>query len=223
MRINKQIISKKIALGLAVCGICMAAGGLFLMTQKTHTQTVVDEKRQNEIANKAKEQRQMFWKVSSVRNPSYDGNRIVAVRRIKLRFEGIDAKGFSFDGRKDLVEIEVFSKTEIPVTNAAQDLVIGDKVIPEPARSGDLHSVFAHMSPEEFNEIKDGSVVSYIISSGGLDEVALKSAYKNGEPGEISGAKFGRLNKSLIEQFPQIEEDAKAQSSRITHTKNKVQ
>src|SRR5437660_352237 len=89
MRINKQTISKKMGLGLAVCGICMVVGVVFLMTQKIHTQTVVDEKRQNEIAKKVKEQRQMFWKVSSVKNPSDDGNRIVAVRRIKLRFEGI--------------------------------------------------------------------------------------------------------------------------------------
>lgn len=223
MRINKQIILKKIGLSLAICVSCLIAVWFFLMTQKTHTQTIVDEKRQNEMANKAKDQRQMFWKVSSTKNPSDDGNRIIAVRRIKLQFEDTDPKGKSFTNHKDLVEIEVFSKTEIPVTNAAQYLIIGDKAFPEPARSADLHSVFVHLSPEEFNEIKEGAIVSYMISSALVDKEALRNAYKNGEPGELSGAKFGRLYKTMIEQSSAIEEDVKAQKLRISKARNGIQ
>lgn len=44
-----------------------------------------------------------------------------------------------------------------------------------------------------------------------------------GEPKEIPGAKFGRLNKSLIDFFSQIEEDMAKQMLRMAHTKNEIQ
>lgn len=165
MRIHRQTILKKIRLSF-ILGTCLVAG----VTQSTYTQTVVDEKRQIELTNQLKEQRQMFGKVSSTEKPADDGNRIVAIRRIKLHFQDVDKNGFEFDNQKDLIEIEVFSILNIPIGNAADYLVIGDMAFESLGMSGDCHSVFVHLTPEEFGKVKDGSIISFVISGGTLND-----------------------------------------------------
>jgi len=221
---NMQVINQSILkTALAVGEICIGCGcALLLMAQIVHTQVPVDVKHQREMANQTKAQRQLFWKVSSAKDPIDDGNKIIAVRRIVLHFQDVDQKGRSFANKKDLVEIEVFSKILIPVTDAAQYLIIGDRAFPEPPRSSDFHTVFAHLSPKDFSELRDGSIVSYVISAGVLDQTGLINTYKNGEPNDIAGAKFGRLNKSMIDGLPTIEEDSKSQVLRISGIENQI-
>jgi len=218
-----QVINQSmLKTALAVGEICIGCGcALLLMAQIVHTQVPGDVKHQREMANQTKAQRQLFWKVSSAMDPIDDGNKIIAVRRIVLHFQDVDQKG-SFANKKDLVEIEVFSKILIPVTDAAQYLIIGDRAFPEPPRSSDFHTVFAHLSPKDFSELRDGSIVSYVISAGVLDQTGLINTYKNGEPNDIAGAKFGRLNKSMIDGLPTIEEDSKSQVLRISGMKNQI-
>jgi len=219
MHVIKQT---KLKTDLAASGICfVCACAVLLMVQMVHTQAPVDEKRQSAVANQTKAQRQLFWKVSSAKDPIDDGNKIIAVRRIVLHFQDVDQKGRSFANKEDLVEIEVFSKILIPVTDAAQYLIIGDRAFPEPPRSSDFHTVFAHLSPKDFSELRDGSIVSYVISAGVLDQTGLINTYKNGEPNDIAGAKFGRLDKSMIDGFPTIEEDRQSHLLRMSGRKIK--
>lgn len=204
--------------------VCLMIGIMFLIPPKSQTQNVPDEKRPKVIHTELTRRLDWFRKVSSTAKPVDEGNRIVAIRRIKLNFEDLDEKRSWFINQKDLIQIEVFSKVQIPVTNASQYLIIGDRWFEEPSRSSDNRTGSALLTPEEFAEIKDGSIISYVIAPGSFTNDAwLKESYKNGEPKQIPGAKFGRLDKSMIERFPVIEENRRAQILRIANTINKEQ
>lgn len=221
MKMIKKIISNKLfLLGFLIPGLVFSVGVFLSITMRAQNQADFDKERMKQIEKSVKEQGEMFWKVSSTAVPADEGNKIVAVRRINLSFDDRDDKGSTFRNKKLMYEIELFSKVIIPVTNSTQYLIIGDIALPEPLITGDRHTIFAYLEAKDFDALKDGAIITYMISPVQINSEALKESYKNGEPKEIAGAKFGRVDKKMAEQFPVIEEDAKTILSRVTQTKN---
>ena len=220
MKSRMEFIMNKLALlGFLIIGAVFVVGIYLAVNLQAQNQTDSNNERMKQIEKSVKEQEEMFFKVSSTTVPVDEGNKIVAVRRINLIFDDVDSKGNTFKNKKLMYEVEVFSKTVIPVTNSIQYLIIGDIALPEPLTSGDRHTVFGYLQAREFEELKDGALVSYMISPVQINAEDLKQFYKNGEPKEIAGAKFGRLEKGMADRFPIIEEDSKTQLLRITRTK----
>lgn len=179
--------------------------------------------RRKQIENNSRERRRMFWKTSSTNPPADEGNRIVAIRRINLIFDDVDSKGSTFKNKKLLYEVELFSSVKIPATNSTQYLIIGDIVFREPLVTGDRQSIYAYLTKKEFKALKDGALVHYMISPAPINSENIKKAYKNGEPKQIPGAKFGRIQKRAAARTPIIEENGKTQLLRITKTKKSLQ
>ncbi len=185
------------------------------------TQTKSDEQRKKQLEEESKEQAQMFWKRSSTKVSSDEGNKIVAVRRINLTFDDYDTKGNKFKKKKLVCEFELFSRVRIPVTNAGQYLIIGDLVVSQVHISGDNHTILGYLEQKQFESLKDGAIISYTIVPASLDVVSeiVKESYKNGEPEQIDGAKFGRIDKKAIEKLPVVEETSEDLSLRTNQPK----
>lgn len=162
-----------------------------------------------------KQQEQMFWKKSSTSIPADDGNKIVGIRRINLSYKDVDEKGNTFSNEKLIYEVEVFSKVIVPVTNSNQHLLIGDLEIQYAYVTGDRHTIYIHLSPEEFERIKDGAIINLSIFPGKINAEQLKDSYKNGEPKEIVGAKFGRIDKKAADQLSIFNEDVESLNKRL--------
>lgn len=190
-------------------------GILVIFTQNTKNQTLPDSKETDEIIRKQKESYEMFHKTSSTAVPVDAGNSITAIRRIVVVYEEADQKK-----KMDLVEIELLTKWSIPISDANTEFVfIGEKVFMSPIISGG--KIFVRMKPEEFNEIKDNALVHLATMPPLLEKLqaSLTTVYKDGEPKEVTGAKFGRINKRIIYQFPVIEEDLESLNKRISEVK----
>ena len=207
---------------LAVAGIGLLAGVLMISAQDARTadtkpestaaleKKALDESDPSNLASKIR----WFKKSSSAEESVDKGNMIVAIRKVNLIFDDVDEKKATFKNRKTIVEIEVYSKVQIPVTDAVQFAVIGEKIISDPPRSADGHTFFIHLTPEEFAALKDDAIVTYSIgltSAPGASEKNAKTKI---------GAKFGKIDKKLIDRFPVIEEDNQAQMLRMSQTKN---
>jgi hypothetical protein len=220
MKMMKEIIlSKLFLLSFFMIGVVFLIGVFLSITLSAQNQADADKERMKQLEKSVKEQEEMFWKVSPAAIPADEGNKIVAVRRVNLIYDDVDAKGNTFKNRKLMYEVELFSKVIIPVTNSTQYLIIGDIALPEPFITGDRHTIFAHLQQKEFEQLKDGAIISLLISPVQINSETLKQIYKDGEPKEITGAKFGRMDKSAAERFPVIEEDSKTQLSRLSGTK----
>lgn len=176
------------------------------------SQTKTQSQRYERIMREEREIAAAFSKTSSTAIPVDEGNRIVAVRRITLIF---DRQGET--EKQNLVEVELYSEYRLPVSNANLDYVFfGEKVFILFV-AGDRQRIFVWMKPAEFEEIKDNALVTVMplpISLESLRNMIVET-YKNGEPKEVSGAKFGRLTKAMIDKFPPLEENSESSLKRI--------
>lgn len=198
-------------------GAVLVIGTFIAVAQQSQSQTATDEKRMEDIEKMQKEQVQMFWKVSTSDNPTDIGNRIVAVRRVVRIVDDYNNQQGMFKNKIQMVEIELYSKVLIPVTNESQFAQIGEKIL-TPHRSADAHSLFILLEKKDFDELEDGEIISYTI--GNPNNLVPRKTSVAGEPFNIIGAKFGKLDKKMIDRFPAIEEDAKETIKRQSGTKN---
>ena len=144
----------------------------------------------------------VFMSSSSTEKEADEGFRIVAVRRIYIMVnDGVTDQ----PKRKDMVEIELYAEV-LPMATALGDHIqIGTKVFPPyfPCINND-QCVKVVMAPEQFEELKDNSIIT-MYKGMPMSPEMLKELYKDGEPKEVFGAKFGRLDKTMIDQFPTVE------------------
>jgi hypothetical protein len=189
---------------------------LIVFAQKAQNQNNTDSKVTDEIKRRMIESSKMFSKTSSTDVSIDEGNKIFAIRRIISIYEEADKKK-----KMNLVEIELHTKWDIPVSDAYMDFVfVGDKVF-IPIVSG--RTILVRIKLEEFDEIKDNAIVHFVPMPSFLKQVRedASKVYKNGEPKEVQGAKFGRINKNMINQFPLIEEDLASFNKRLEEISKK--
>ena len=144
----------------------------------------------------------VFMSSSSTEKEADEGFRIVAVRRVfYLVKDAYDQKL-----RKDMVEIELYAEV-LPMATALGDYVqIGAKVFPPsemPCRDNE-NCIRVAMTPKQFDELKNNSLVTMFKGLPKSPEV-LEDLYRDGEPAEIPGVRFGRLDKTMIDQFPTVD------------------
>ena len=143
-----------------------------------------------------------------------EGYSIVAIRRVKHTYRRI-FNHIATDKIVMEVAIELLA-LKIPFQGCATDFcsseyfIIGDEVFNDfqTCSSGKEHCIELFLEPEQFEQVRNKSIVSfykhpYLISPSDIE--ALKEMYKNGEPKEVLGIKFGRLHKKMIKQFPMVE------------------
>ena len=148
----------------------------------------------------------IFGKVSSTETEADEGFRIVAVRKVYVMLNSPYDDEPSNQTRKDYIEIELFAKILPAATNMPDIVQIGDRIFsPEelPCRNN-KNCIKVVMTPKDFDNLKDNSLVTLYKGMPVAPDV-LKELYKNGEPKQVVGAKFGRLSKKSIEAFPPVE------------------
>lgn len=198
---------------------------IVIFAQQAQNQKIEDIDRTDQIEQIKKETIEMFYKKSSVSDPIDEGNRITAIRKAKIEFEDYNEKTkLQFKNKQDLVEIELYCSVAVPVSNAQMEyVVIGDKVFTGPVISGDRHTVFVRIKPSEFEAIKENSLIYLTLSAMAPEKVRtdLTDSFMGGELKQVTGAKFGRINKTIIIQSPVIDEDLATFRKRISQTKTK--
>ena len=220
MKASKLVVSNGfVSTKFFVIGILFLSGVFPPVDLPAQTQTEDAKQRQKQIEKSIKEQERRFWKITATNPPADAGNRIVAIRRINLIFDDVDSKGSTFKNKNLLYEVELFSSVKIPVTNSTQYLIIGDVVFTEPLVTGSRQTIYAYFPKNEFQALKDGALVHYMVSPARINSENIRESYKNGEPKQVSGAKFGRIRKRAAVRTPIIEEDGKTQLLRVTKTK----
>lgn len=163
----------------------------------------------------------LFSQVSKVKESKNESNRIVAVRRIFQVNDEFDKKRGYFKNKIQMVEIELYSKHAPQPTNALNVIVqLGDFMDYVRGTSGDGHTLFIVLKHEDFAGLIDGSIVTCFLSPGIISREKLREQYKNGEPAEVIGEKYGRLDKKMLDRFPVIEEDFITGNERRGKTKN---
>jgi hypothetical protein len=110
-----------------------------------------------------------------------------------------------------MVKIELQSRIQLAsITNGSSwsKVQIGEKLFRASSEKSpeNICYVYALMSVQEFERLKDNSLIT--VNNVRLSDDLLKELYKNGEPKEVYGAKFGRLDKKMIDKFPVIEINA---------------
>ncbi len=196
----KNLYKKIKTFGLISSSIILI-GTVLIFAQKENMQT-----RSNQDSDKFDGG---FRRLSSTETDRDKGNKIVAVRRINVIVEDTDSDGNFVNRGIAMVEIELYSNVAPPITNAAHIVRIGDKefVPGNIACSGNRSCVSVEISEKEFDELQDGGLITYRIGSP-ISPKVLKELYKDGEPKEVVGAKFGRLDKKMIDKFPTVERNA---------------
>jgi hypothetical protein len=63
------------------------------------------------------------------------------------------------------------------------------------------------MSPEEFASLSNGALIS-MRNGRRASPDDLSRLFEEGEPANVIGSKFGRLDKGMIERFPPVERPA---------------
>ncbi len=156
--------------------------------------------------NALQDQLSFFGKSSSTKINKDEDKDIVAIRHLNLIVNDIDNQGYSIKRKIPYVEIELFTKVSPPTTNSTHLVQIGDQEFyPTGKGCGEKYGcIMVVITPEQFKDIKDNALVTYRIGSPGNAKL-LKEVYKNGEPAQIGGAKFGRIKKSMIDKFPTVE------------------
>lgn len=150
-----------------------------------------------------------FRKVSSVENSVDPGNKIVAIRRMTLVVDDFDRNHDPIKRKINYVEVELLSDISPPIVNSSYVVRIGSKeFLPGGRGCGtDPRCVMVVMKPEEFDALYDGDLISMRNGAGATPE-QLTEMFDHGEPATVVGAKFGRLRKSVIDNFPPIERTA---------------
>lgn len=201
-----------------ICAAVILAGIFVAYAQQARNRVSSDSKKMTEIEKEQKTQGEMFWKTSSIESPVDEGNKIVAIRRINFPFEDLDKNTkLIFTNKKTLVEIELYCSVPVPVSNIGRDYAfIGGKVFEAPLIGANRRHIFIRMELKEFDELKDGASVYFSsLPRKAVNEELIKESFKNGEPREITGAKFGRLDKKMIDQFSIVEEDNETMRVRV--------
>jgi hypothetical protein len=150
-----------------------------------------------------------FRRLSSTKIDTDKENKISAVRRMNMLVDDIDSNGNLVKRKIQMIEIELFSKIMPPVTNAAHFVRIGEREFVPSNRGCELikNCIMVELYPKEFEQLENNSLITYRIGSP-ISSKTLKELYKDGEPKEVVGAKFGRLDKTMIDKFPSVERNA---------------
>lgn len=139
----------------------------------------------------------IYTGVSSTDPENDEGFGIVAVRRTFVMVNGAydDVKT-----RKDFVEIELYAAVLPEITDMPDIVQIGDSsFVPSemPCKDND-HCIKVTITPAEFDQLRDKSLIT-IYKGRPVNPEVLKELFKAGEPKQVRGAKFGRLDKSKIQ------------------------
>ena len=150
-----------------------------------------------------------FRKISSVESPVDLGNKVVAIRRLALIVDDYDSNQEPAKRKINYVEIELFSEVAPPVLNTGYIVRIGSREFLPGGRGCGTNPrcVMVVITPVEFESLNDGDLISMRNGIGATSE-ELATMFENGEPPTVVGAKFGRLRKSVISNFPPIERTA---------------
>jgi hypothetical protein len=148
----------------------------------------------------------IFSRLSSVKVETDDGFCILAVRKMIIWINSPTDDSPSARIKKEMVQIELQAKRMPMARNLGNNRIqIGDKLfnLYRDTCIDKSECVIVAISVSEFNDLKDNSLVT--LSNGNMDANMLKELYKNGEPEEVYGAKFGRLDKKMIDKFSIVE------------------
>jgi hypothetical protein len=150
-----------------------------------------------------------FTQLSSSEISADEGNKIVAVRRINMVIEDTNSDGYLIKRKIPMVEIELYIAVSPPISNLMNIVRIGDKeVLPTNMACGtNSKCVSVELYQKEYEQLPDNALIIYRIGLP-IPSKTLKEMYKTGEPKEVVGAKFGRLDKSMIDKFPTVERNA---------------
>jgi hypothetical protein len=150
-----------------------------------------------------------FRKTSATADPGDPGNRIEAIRRLTLLVEDINSNQDRITRRIPRVEIELFSAIAPPPVNSHYIVRIGNKEFYPGGRGcrSDRHCTMVVMSPEEFASLSNGALIS-MRNGRRASPDDLSRLFEEGEPANVIGSKFGRLDKGMIERFPPVERPA---------------
>jgi hypothetical protein len=168
-------------------------------TKQTNTDS---EKRMAEILN----EQAIFSKLSSVKTEMDEGYCVIAIRKVIVWLNSPDDDSPSSRIKKELVQIELQAKgLPAPRDFGNNEIQIGDQLFDsyKDDCKNKADCLMVSMSVKEFDDLKDNSLIS--LSNIYIDSKRLKDSYKNGEPKEIFGVKFGRLDKKMIYKFPVVE------------------
>ncbi|MEP6923215.1 MAG: hypothetical protein ABI954_02010, partial [Pyrinomonadaceae bacterium] len=195
---------------LAVFLLASTGAGIVVAQQKD-----VQSPQKNQLSDQEKQKQQLITQDPAMRLSltivdQDEGYSITTIKRVKHTYRRF-LNNVATDNIMMEVVIELHTPRKLEIvdsTNAppSKFFLIGDKVIDEidNCPSDEQHCFNLFLKPEQFEQLKDNSIISfckkYNVSS--LDLEALKEMYKDGEPREVLGIKFGRLNKKLINQFP---------------------
>jgi hypothetical protein len=152
------------------------------------------------------EDKSIFYRTSTTEVETDEGNKIVAVRKISIIVDATDSEGNLIKRKIPMVEIELSGKVSPPISNLINIVRIGDKeVFPANKACGtNSKCVSVELYQKEFEQLPDNALITYRIGYP-IPSKTLKEMYKNGEPKEVEGAKFGRLDKKMIEKFETVE------------------
>lgn len=192
---------------LAIFALSLFMGTLLVFAQQKSRNNVNASPGKNTNAENMTLAEKISWfqRWSSTKDIKDEGNEIIAVRRINLIVESIAGREV-VNQKVPRVELELYSSIIPPVTNSGHFVRIGDMEFAPFNRAcgGNSHCIIVELSPEQFEALSDNALISYRIGNS-INPKILKESYKNGEPSEIMGVKFGRLNKKAIDGFPTLE------------------
>ena len=184
-------------------GICLSLGvGALVVWAQKEKQIRPQDKTKMEF----QEDQGIFRRISSTETDADEGFSIAAIRRVNVRINSAYDEEPENQTIKQLVEIELFAKFLPSGTNMPDVVQIGDRTFPPfwGYCENNANCVKVIMSADDFDKLKDNSLVT-LYKGMPMNSDVLKELYKNGEPKEVVGAKFGRLNKKKIDEFPVIE------------------
>lgn len=190
-------------------------GLLSLIVVTVGTLLILAQQKQSKIGNNSNksmqplEDTELFYRTSTTEVDTDEGNKITAVRRINMIVDDTDSEGNLIKRQIPMIEIELYSKVAPPVSNLINIVRVGDKdMFPSNRACGvNPNCVSVELYPKEFEELPDNALITYRIGYP-VSPKNLKELYKDGEPKEVVGVKFGRLDKSRIDKFPTVERSA---------------
>jgi hypothetical protein len=175
-------------------------------------QKEVSSKKQDQANKKPMESLEntgIFYRTSTTEVDTDEGNNIVAVRKLNVIVDATDSEGNLIKRKIPMVEIELSISVSPPISNLMSIVRIGDKEVLPANRACATNSkcVSVELYQKEFEQLPDNALITYRIGFP-IPSKTLKEVYKTGEPKEVVGAKFGRLDKSMIDKFPSVERNA---------------
>jgi hypothetical protein len=190
----------------------IGVGCLMVFAQKRNDTKSKESKPIQQTPNSQENSLTFFSKMSSIKEPADLGFNIQEVRRINVWTDAPRDNNSLNRMKSELVKIVLEVKFQpyngMNNTDSLFMVQIGDRNFEysHDTTSNKMNLLYVLISAKEFQELKDNSFVTLAVTS--FQPLDLKNLYKNGEPKEVYGAKFGRLDKKMIDKFPVIEINA---------------